>query len=604
MMNVRLSLTPRMGAWIALLAAVAKAPCQVPSHDRRNADPAFPETHFQMREYRSLAEWEARRAELRTQILSAAGLLPMPDRNPLHATTVHRLETDGVVIETILLETLPGYFVAGNLYRPAREDGKRPAVLSPHGHWRRGRLENISIYSVPALGLNLARQGYIVFAHDMVGYEDTRQTPHDFGGWREQLWSFNPLGLQLWNSVRALDYLESRPDVDPARLAVTGASGGGTQTILLAAVDDRVRVDAPVNMVSAYAQGADPCEEAPNLRLDTFNVEIAAMMAPRPMLLVSSTGDWTRNTPTEEFPAIQRIYALYGAADKVRNQHFNAPHNYNAASRQAVYRFFGSELLGADFSGSEIPMPALSDADLRAQTLPPTALEYDSLFRQWREAADRQTEETRDPGEIRARLRLVLGAEWPAHIASATEGDRVILSRPGRGDRVPVRWFPGVGEPTLVIHPDGMDAARRNPVVAAMIAEHQPVLLADVFQTGAAKTHRDRSGAWFLSYNQTDDANRVQDILTVLAYARSLTGEEVRLVGLDEASIWCVFAAAIAPVPVQLTGTPSRPFFGTDEDFHDRFFVPGIQRAGGWQAAWKLLEGEAATRATENPAHR
>ncbi len=604
MANVRRAKVGLSVGWVMLFCAAANAPCQVPPHDRRNLEPVSPDTHFRMRPYASLAEWQIRRAALRQQILSAAGLLPMPSRNPLHAATVHQVTVGDVVIETILLETLPGYFLAGNLYRPAQEGGKRPAVLSPHGHWRRGRLENIPSYSVPALGLNLARQGYIVFAHDMVGYQDTRQTPHDFGGWREQLWSFNPLGLQLWNSMRALDYLESRRDVDPARLAVTGASGGGTQTILLAAVDERVRVDAPVNMVSAYAQGADPCEEAPNLRLDTFNVEIAAMMAPRPMLLVSSTGDWTSHTPAEEFPEIQRIYALYGAAENVRNQHFNANHNYNAASRQAVYGFFAGNLLGMEYSDPpENPMPSIADADLKAQTLPETALDYESLFRQWRESSERQNEEAADPVDIRARLRLVFGAEWPARVIAASEGARLLLARPGRGDRIPVRWFPGTGAPAVVIHPEGMDAARRSPVVAGLLAAHRPVMLADVFQTGSAKTHRDRSGTWFLSYNQTDDANRVQDILTVLAYANSRTGEEVNLLGLDDAAIWSVFAAALAPVPVRLSGSPARPFFGTDEEFHERFFVPGIQRAGGWQAAWRLLGGDAATHSPENGAH-
>ena len=583
--------------WIAILAAAASA--QAPLHDRRNWEPASPDTHFHMREYGSLAEWQARRTALRQQILSAAGLLPMPSRTALHPEVVHRLVLGDVVVETVLIETLPGYYLAGNLYRPANAGGKHPAVLSPHGHWKRGRLENIPSYSVPALGLNMARQGYVVFAHDMVGYQDTRQTPHDFGGWREQLWSFSPLGLQLWNSIRALDYLASRPDVDATRLSVTGASGGGTQTILLAAVDDRVRVDAPVNMVSAYAQGADPCEEAPNLRLDTFNVEIAAMMAPRPMLLVSSTGDWTRNTPNEEFPAIQRIYALYGAANQVRNQHFNANHNYNAASRQSVYRFFARMFGLPDWEGVETALPQISDADLKVASLPDTALEYDSLFRQWRESAERQNEQATDPEEIRTRLRLALGAEWPATVNSAPEGDHMVLWRPGRGDRVAARWFPGNGEPTIAIHPDGMDAARRTPAVASMIAAHQPVLLVDVFQTGSARTRRDRSGAWFLSYNQTDDANRVQDILTALAYVKPSAAEEVRLVGLDDAAIWCTFAAAVAPVPVRMSGMPSHPFFGTDDDFHDRFFVPGIQRAGGWQAAWKLVGGDSATHLPE-----
>jgi hypothetical protein len=287
----------------------------------------------------------------------------------------------------------------------------------------------------------------------------------------------------------------------------------------------------------------------------------------------------------------------------VRNQHFNAGHNYNAASREAVYRFFGDLLGLRGVEDPETPVPPIADADLRASTLPDTALEYDSLFRQWQEASERQNEQAGDSEDIRTRLRLALGAEWPIHIVSESEGDRLVLSRLGRGDRVTVRWFPGSGEPTVVVHPEGMDAARHSPLVAGLIAAHQAVMLADVFQTGSAKTHRDRSGAWFLSYNQTDDANRVQDILTVLAYVKSLAGDEVRLVGLDDASIWCVFAAAIAPAPVHLSGSPSRPFFGTDEEFHERFFVPGIQRAGGWQAAWRLLGGEPATHSSVNLAH-
>ena len=184
-------------------------------------------------------------------------------------------------------------------------------------------IENIPSYSVPALGISLARQGYVAVSWDMLGYNDARQIPHDFGGhWREQLWSFNPLGLQLWNSIRVLDYVVTRPDVDNERIACTGASGGATQTILLTAVDSRVSCAVPVNMVSASYQGADPCEEAPNLRLGSNNVEIASMTAPRPMLLVSCTGDWTRNTPTVEFPAIQSIYRLYNKPNAIAERAF------------------------------------------------------------------------------------------------------------------------------------------------------------------------------------------------------------------------------------------------------------------------------------------
>jgi len=396
------------------LSLAFSAFCQIPSEDSRNVYTPSPDTHFRMRDYRSLDEWQRRSEDIRRQILLAAGLFPLPERSPLHPRTVKQVTLGGVVVETVLLETMPGYFLGGNLYRPARDSGKHPAVLSPHGHWKQGRLENIPSYSVPALGINLARQGYIVLAHDMVGYGDTRQTGHNFGGWREQLWSFNPMGLQLWNSIRALDYLESREDVDPRRIAVTGASGGGSQTIFLAAVDPRVRIDAPVNMVSGWMQGADPCEEAPNLRLDTSNVDFAAAMAPRPMLLISCTGDWTRNTPVEEFPEIRRIYGLYGHADLVQNFHLEARHNYNQDSREAAYRFFDGLLLGwgaADRVREDLPV--FNPAGLLAQTLPAGALSYDAVFREWRESAGRRSEQAYDAEEMRTRLMLAFGAEWP-----------------------------------------------------------------------------------------------------------------------------------------------------------------------------------------------
>ncbi len=130
--------------------------------------------------------------------------------------------------------------------------------------------------------------------YDMIGYNDTMQIPHAFDGPREQLWSFGPLGFQTWNSIRALDFLQSLADVDPERLIVTGESGGGTQTFLLSAVDDRPKWSAPVNMISLIMQGGSPCENAPGLRVGTNNVEISALTAPKPMLMVSATGDWTK----------------------------------------------------------------------------------------------------------------------------------------------------------------------------------------------------------------------------------------------------------------------------------------------------------------------
>ena len=285
---------------------------QIPQEDSRNTDIRGTDTHFTPRTYKTLAEWQERREHLRKQILSAAGLLPMLPKSDLHPQIFGRIENRTYSIEKVLLETMPGYYLGGNLYRPLKPapEGGFPAIASPHGHWVYGRLEHTELASIPARCINLAQQGYVVFAYDMVGYTDTIQTPHDFATKRDQLWDFGPLSLQLWNSIRVVDFLQSLPEVNPRKIGATGASGGGTQTFLLAAVDDRVQFDAPVNMISTIMQGGSPCENAPNLRLDTFNVELGAIMAPRPMLMVAATGDWTRNTPREEYPAMRAIYEL------------------------------------------------------------------------------------------------------------------------------------------------------------------------------------------------------------------------------------------------------------------------------------------------------
>ena len=317
----------RVGCWVVFLVGMSAAGtlrlaaqlpgAPVPAEDSRNTRIGTVDTHVALPVFTSLAAWEQRKAFLRKQILVSTGLSPMPEKTPLHAQVFGKLEEKDYSIEKVLIETLPGFYLGGNLYRPRDGKAKHPGVLNPQGHWPYGRLENQPLYSGPSLGISLARQGYVVFAYDMVGYTDTIQVPHRFGTAEQRLWSFGPLGLQLWDSIRSLDFLASLEDVDASQMGVTGASGGGTQTFLLTAVDDRVQFASPVNMVSAMMQGGDLCENSPGLRLNTSNVEIAAMFAPKPMLVVSATGDLTHNVPKEEYPAIRKIYDLYGKADQV-----------------------------------------------------------------------------------------------------------------------------------------------------------------------------------------------------------------------------------------------------------------------------------------------
>jgi dienelactone hydrolase len=574
---------------LAQTGGAAHNETSVPDKDIRTVLTRDYNTHFEGRGFGSRGEWEARRSRLRRQILFAAGLSPMPQKTPLNPKVIREIHRQDYSIEVMRIEVLPGYFLYGNLYRPAAAKKPVPGILLPHGHWKHGRAEDLPSYSVPALGINLARQGYVAFAYDMVGYNDTRQIPHSFGRWDEQLWSFNTMGLQLWNSIRALDYLQSLPEVDSHRIAVTGASGGATQTFLLTAVDDRVKVSAPVNMISAYMQGGDPCEEAPNLRLETSNVEFAAMMAPRPMLIVSSTRDWTRHTPSEEFPWIRHIYSLYGATGDVENTHIDAEHNYNRQSREAVYRFFAQRLqMNLDQEKLiDQPVEPLSVQDLLASSDDAGGeLGEAELFQMWKATARFHTDDT-DKNDLRQLFQDALGVEWPSQVASSLDRNRLILSEE-RGDRVEAHWIPGKGNPVLLVHPDGVAAALQDPLTNQVIRSGRPLLIIEPFRSSAEQTLNSNLQKYFFSYNRSEYAYRVQDIVTALSFLKEHEGGTTELVGLGEAGVWCLFAAASTPIDVDLLMDLSG-FSGSDTDFRDRFFVPGIQHAGGLRAALRLV---------------
>jgi len=300
------------------------------------------------------AEWEARAKNIRESILREAHLTPLPARCDLKPIIWGKRQCKGYTIENVAFESLPGFFVTGNLYRPAAGKGPFAGVLCPHGHFVRGRV----IPQTQIRSAMLARMGAVVFAYDMVGYTDSTQAKHD---------DANVLTLQLWDSIRALDFLTSLLDVDAKRLGCTGESGGGTQTFLLGAVDDRLAVSAPVVMVSAHFFGGCKCESGLPIhhsdRHDTDNAEIAALFAPKPMLIVSDGKDWTKNVTQVEFPYIRSVYKIYHAEDRVENVHLASEgHDYGPSKREAMYRFMAKHL-GLNLKAVTTPDGKIDEAD-------------------------------------------------------------------------------------------------------------------------------------------------------------------------------------------------------------------------------------------------
>lgn len=300
------------------------------------------EANLKMKEFAAswndLNSWEKRAETIKKGIIEGMKLDQMPEiEGNFHEKITNTRQLDGYLVENISIESFPGFYITGNLYRPATPGKKCAAVLSPHGHLQDKRLKEDVQYRCAVL----ARMGAVVFAYDMVGHGDSHQVDsHKI-----------PIAmlLQTWNSKRVLDYLLSRPDVDPERIGMTGGSGGGTQTFLLTAIDERIKVSVPCVQVSAHFFGGCVCESGMPIHKgknhQTNNVEIAALCAPRPMLLISDGNDWTRNTPRIEYPYIQKVYELYDAEHKIENVHFPAEkHDYGYSKRAAMYNFFSHHL--------------------------------------------------------------------------------------------------------------------------------------------------------------------------------------------------------------------------------------------------------------------
>ncbi len=601
-------------------------------------------------------QWERRAAQLRRKILISAGLWPERERTPLRPSIFDVREGKGFRVAKVYFESFPGFLATGNLYYPTSGKPPYPAILTPHGHWEYGRLQNSESGSIPARCIDFARQGYVVFSIDMVGYNDSFQLPHDGAKSRAQLsadiplpyeprlfradWSFpdaqlygfNLGGMQLWNGMRALDFLTSLPEVDPTRIGVTGASGGATQTILLMAADPRVRVAAPVNIIGAEKHPGCGCENLPGLWVDTSTIEVAATFAPRPLLLVSATEDpWTHSTPTRELPMLTKYYALFGAQDRIANVHVAAAHNYNAQSRAAVYAFFRT-YLNPPGPAVDAPPPVSPEmkslGDLRVfpdGILPEVAKPGRAIAQDWQKTSEEALARAfpKNAAELAPfqtafadALALVLNVERVSpetlnRIPGAPEtrrGRQARSDRIGRkagGDSMLLESVRGSGGPAgaiLIAAPDSFGSLVADdrsgaalPWVAGLLEKGNAVFRVHGYASGAARIS-DRAWdavSWPDSYNRSNEELAVQEIMAAMATIRQeLPGVPLTVIGLDRAGLSAVFAAALQGGADRVVADLNGEDPGYDRTLSRLMPAGAIRRVGDLRTAVFLIPGQ------------
>jgi dienelactone hydrolase len=608
------------------------------------------------------AEWEQRSEQVRRRILVAMGLWPLPDQTPLNAVVHGRIDQGQYTVEKVYFESFPGFFVTGSLYRPKGHSGKAPGVLCPHGHWSQGRFHDAGLDAVrkqivqgaerfeeggrnplQARCVQLARMGCVVLHYDMIGYADSTQISfelaHRFAKQRPEMntaenWGlFSPqaeahlqsvMGLQTYNSIRALDFLTSLSDVDPQRIAVTGASGGGTQTFILSAIEPRVSVSVPAVMVSTAMQGGCTCENACLLRVGTGNIEFAALFAPKPLCLTAAD-DWTKEMETKGFPELQQHYQMLGAPKNVQLHaltHFG--HNYNYVSRSAVYPWFNQHLgLGLSTPIVEEDYQRLTGDQLTVwddqHPQPEGGPEFERrLLRYWTDDAQRQLDQVQ-PRDARTldsfrdlvggAVDILIGGALPAAeevafdptgttdesdyrmtcglLRNNTTGSRLpgVVLEPKAGSQRVTIWLAEQGKAGLFEEDNQpVPAVRRllegGSTVIGVDLLYQGEFLADgklLEQTRRVENPRE-SAAYTFGYNHAVFAQRVQDVLTTIAYAgqRADTSREVGLVALAGAGPWAAAALAQAEEAVARAAIDTQGFrFGQVLDIHSPDFLPG-----------------------------
>jgi dienelactone hydrolase len=285
-------------------------------------------------QYHDKASLEQRKALLKTQLYKALDLSPMPPKPASKPIITQKRVFDGYTVENIAIEILPGLYINGSLYKPSKIKGRIPVILSPDGHWEHQRYRS----DCQLRCATLARMGAMAYSYDLFAWGESLLQFKEEDHRRSLAQTIQALG-----AIRILDYVLSLKETDPARVGISGGSGGGSHTVLMTAMDERIKLSAPVVSISSYFYGGCPCESGMPIHQcggGTDNVELAAMAAPKPQLLISDGQDWTANMPEHDFPYLKKMYGYYGAENLVENAHIpNEGHDFGPSKRFPLYRF-------------------------------------------------------------------------------------------------------------------------------------------------------------------------------------------------------------------------------------------------------------------------
>ncbi len=592
------------------------------------------------------AAWLREADAIRKQVLVSTGLWPLPPRPEPNPTIHGKIDRDDYTVEKVFLPSAPGHYVTGNLYRPKNRPGRLPAVLAPHGHWNQGRfydageeaakkqiegggesLMSAARYPLQARMVGLARMGCVVFHYDMVGNADSKQIGHTEGFRDVEALSRlqNFMGLQTYNSLCALDFLASLPDVDTDRIGVSGSSGGGTQTFMLCAIDPRPAAAFPAVMVSSNMQGGCICENASYLRLGINNVAIAALFAPRP-LGMTGANDWTIDIETKGLPELKQVYSLYGAQENVDAKAFpQFGHNYNQVARERMYDWMNQHLkIGRETPYVETDFEPIPPAELsvfdEAHPLPEGASDaamlreavteyqkqmFDSLLPKSKADVARYDE------TIRAAANVMLDTGVPAAMDLEREDRetvhesgfdiyKLLVGRTGAKEQVPLIALVTQnfnGEAVFWVHPDGKaglftEDGEPKSAVQDLLDEGFAVVGADLFLTGEFVAEGEKPkypaldenyAGYTLAYNRSVLANRVRDILTVIG---TMVEDEnintIHLIGTGEAGPWAMLARGLAGKTVDKTIVDANGFgFESVTSINDPMLLAGALKYGG-----------------------